>query len=58
MRDLPDTRATADPNGSRPSRAIVNMMRMPAVCTASAHTVIAIAEQMRNMSPRVLPSTS
>ena len=32
--DLPDTRATAEPSGSRLSRAIENIMRMPAVCTA------------------------
>src|ERR1700729_1948220 len=52
----PDTRATEEPNGSRPSRAIENSIRMQAVQTARVHTVMAIADAIRNMLPTVLPS--
>src|SRR5579859_214874 len=52
----PETRAIWDPNGSRPSRAIENSIRMQAVQTASVQTVIAIAESIRNTLPVVLPS--
>src|SRR5258708_1956216 len=53
---LPDTRATLEPNGRRPSRAIENNMRMHAVHTASVHTVMATAEATRKTFPVVLPS--
>src|ERR1700734_1171801 len=53
---VPETCAIAEPNGSRPSRAIENNMRMQAVMTASVQTVIAIAESTRKTLPGVLPS--
>ena len=40
--DVPCTRATLDPSGRRLSRAIENIILMPAVCTARQQTVIAI----------------
>ncbi len=40
------------------SRAIENIIRMPAVWTARQQTVIATAESIRKMSPRVSPSVS
>ena len=54
--DLPCTLAMAAANGSLPSRPIVKIIRMPPVCTASAHTVMAISESTRNTSPVVPPS--
>jgi hypothetical protein len=46
----------APPNGSRPSRAIENSIRMHAVCTARQQTVIAMPEQARKTSPSPDPS--
>src|ERR1700744_1412520 len=57
-RARPDTRASEDPNGSRPSRAIENSIRIHAVQTARQHTGMAIAEAIRKMFPRVFPSAS
>jgi len=52
----PDTRASDEPPGSRPSRAIENSIRMQAVSTASVQTRIASPESARNTLPVVLPS--
>ena len=52
------TRARVSPAGRLLSRAIANIMRIVAVCTARQQTVIAITTDHRKMSPIVLPRTS
>ena len=42
--DLPCTFAMAEAYGSRLSRPIVKIIRIPPACTARLHTVIAISE--------------
>ncbi len=56
--DRPCTRAMTDANGSRPSRPIVKIMRIPPVCTARLHTVIAMIESIRKTLPTVPPSVA
>ncbi len=45
------TVASFSPNGSALSRAIANVSRIAAVCTASVHTVTAITMQIRKTVP-------
>ncbi len=45
------TRASFSPNGSALSRAIANVSRIAAVCTASEHTVTATTMQIRKILP-------
>src|SRR5690242_15581117 len=56
--DLPCTFAMAEANGSRLSRPIVKIIRIPPACTARLHTVIAISESIRNRLPIVLPNVA
>ena len=52
------TFASRSPAGRLLSRAIANIIRIVAVWTARAQTVMAIATQIRKIFPTVLPSTS
>src|SRR6266704_2279351 len=56
--DLPCTLAMAEANGSRLSRPMVKIIRMPPACTARLHTVMAMSESIRNRLPIVLPSVA
>ena len=52
------TFASRSPAGRLLSRAIANIIRIVAVCTARQQTVIAIATLIRKIFPTVLPNTS
>lgn len=52
------TRARTEPAGRLLSRAMANISRMPAACTASTQTVIAMTTHHRKISPMVEPRTS
>jgi hypothetical protein len=52
------TFASRSPAGRLLSRAIANIIRIVAVCTARQQTVTAIATQIKKILPIVLPSTS
>ena len=52
------TLASRSPAGRLLSRAIANIIRIVAVCTARQQTVTAITTQIRKILPTVSPSTS
>lgn len=51
-------RASTDPAGSALSRAIANISRIAAVCTASRQTITAMLMVIRKIRPIVPPATS
>ncbi|SCD49195.1 hypothetical protein GA0115253_100686 [Streptomyces sp. Termitarium-T10T-6] len=52
------TLASFDPAGRLLSRAMANISRIPAACTASTQTVIATTTAQRKISPIVSPSVA
>ena len=56
--DLPCTRAMAEAAGSRLSRPIVKIIRIPPACTARLQTVMAITESIRKTLPTTPPSAA
>jgi len=56
--DLPCTRAMLEAAGSRLSRPIVKIIRIPPACTARLHTVIAMIESIRKRLPSVPPNVA